>query len=115
MIAAQADRVREATAAAEATAVAEATPDETPANLKATGAYLDATMRGAFAASWAFVLEPTGNGRTRLIERFRLDWNPSLVNSIAYRAFLEPASFVMERKMLLGIKQRAEALAARSP
>jgi hypothetical protein len=27
--------------------------------------------------------------------------------------FMEPASLVMERKMLLGIKQRAERLAAR--
>ena len=68
-----------------------------------------------FSVAWIFYLDPIDDRTTRLIERFRLDWNPSLVNSIAYRAFLEPASFVMERKMLLGIKQRAEALAARSP
>jgi len=31
------------------------------------------------------------------------------VNTLMYRAFLEPISFVMSRKMLKGIKQRAEA------
>jgi hypothetical protein len=30
---------------------------------------------------------------------------------MAYRAFMEPVSFVMARKMLLGIRARAEKLA----
>ena len=60
---------------------------------------------------WTFVLEPYGN-RTRLISRnrFRL---PTLVARIGMVA-MEPASLLMERKMLLGIKQRAERLAADS-
>jgi hypothetical protein len=58
---------------------------------------------------WSFVLSPD-DGATRLISRnrFRL---PSLTARIGMLA-MEPASLVMERKMLLGIKERAEHLAA---
>ena len=60
---------------------------------------------------WAFVLDER-DGSTRLVSRnrFRL---PTLAARLGM-APLEPASLVMERKMLLGIKQRAEALAATS-
>lgn len=58
--------------------------------------------------SWVFVLNETAQGSTRLVERLRLDWNRSLRNTFFNRVLLEPASFVMERKMLLGIKRRAE-------
>jgi hypothetical protein len=61
-----------------------------------------------FQNSWGFYLEPEPGNRTRLIERIRMDWNPSPVNTFFYRIFLEPGSFIMERKMLLGIKERAE-------
>ena len=58
---------------------------------------------------WSFVLEEQ-DGKTRLISRnrFRL---PSLTARIGMLP-MEPASLVMERKMLHGIKQRAEQLAA---
>ena len=58
---------------------------------------------------WTFVLEP-GQGTTRLISRnrFRL---PSLGARVGMLP-MEPASLVMERRMLLGIKERAERLAA---
>jgi hypothetical protein len=56
----------------------------------------------------AFVLERAGDTATRLIFRQRLDWSPGLANSLAYRVFLEPISFVMGRRMLKGIRQRAE-------
>ena len=57
---------------------------------------------------WAFVLEE-GNGSTRLISRnrFRL---PTLAARIGMVP-MESGSLVMERKMLLGIKKRAERLA----
>jgi hypothetical protein len=57
---------------------------------------------------WAFVLQE-GPGQTRLISRnrFRL---PSPAARLAMLA-MEPASLLMERKMLQGIKQRAERLA----
>ena len=59
---------------------------------------------------WAFVLEAR-NGSTRLISRnrFRL---PTLIARLGMIP-MEPASLVMERKMLRGIKQRAERLARR--
>jgi hypothetical protein len=59
--------------------------------------------------AWTFVLDEQ-DGRTRLISRnrFRL---PMLKDKIGMIP-MEPASLVMERKMLLGIKQRAERLAA---
>ena len=58
---------------------------------------------------WSFVLDEQ-DGQTRLISRnrFRL---PSLTARIGMLP-LEPASLVMERKMLRGIKQRAERLAS---
>jgi len=58
---------------------------------------------------WTFVLEER-DGRTRLISRnrFRL---PKLKNKIGMIP-MEPGSLIMERKMLYGIKQRAERLAA---
>jgi len=58
---------------------------------------------------WSFVLEER-NGRTRLISRnrFRL---PRLRDRLGMLP-MEPASLVMERKMLRGIRQRAERLAA---
>jgi hypothetical protein len=62
-----------------------------------------------FAATWGFYLSPMDENTTRLIERFRADWNPSLKSWFFMRVFLEPGAFIMERKMLQGIKQRAEA------
>jgi hypothetical protein len=58
---------------------------------------------------WTFILEEEG-GRTRLISRnrFRL---PKLKDKLGMIP-MEPGSLVMERKMLLGIKERAERLAA---
>ena len=58
---------------------------------------------------WTFVVEAKSDGTTRLISRnrFRL---PRLRDKIGMIP-MEPASLVMERKMLQGIKQRAEKLA----
>lgn len=63
------------------------------------------------AVVWTFALSERGDGATRLVERFMLDYNPSAANRVFYGALLEPGSFIMERKMLLGIKERAERLA----
>jgi hypothetical protein len=57
---------------------------------------------------WAFSLVPAGTG-TRLISRNRIampgaSWLARALNTYA----MEPGSLIMERKMLLGIKQRAE-------
>jgi hypothetical protein len=56
---------------------------------------------------WTFALEP-GNGSTRLISRNRIVMNgPAAVQRLGMLV-MEPGSLIMERKMLLGIKQRAE-------
>ena len=57
---------------------------------------------------WTFVLEETQDGNTRLLSRnrFRL---PKLRDKIGMIP-MEPASLLMERKMLYGIKKRAEDL-----
>jgi hypothetical protein len=60
---------------------------------------------------WSFELRPAGRG-TRLISRNRFDTaRLSIGDRLAY-PIIEPGSWVMERKMLLTIKRRAEALAA---
>lgn len=53
----------------------------------------------------AFVLEPRGEDRTRLIARGRTPRGPA---SILNALLMEIPHFVMERKMLLEIKRRAE-------
>jgi hypothetical protein len=73
-------------------------------------------LRGAVPASqrtappydftWAFVLTPAGPGRVRLVVRERYAytrrWAPLLVEPVAAE------SFVMSRRMLLGIRARAQ-------
>ena len=60
----------------------------------------------------AFVIEPIDEHRTRLHIRTRGDGTPS-VSGIALSPIslltLEPAHFIMERGMMLGIKRRAES------
>ena len=62
----------------------------------------------------AFVLKPIDEKTTRLIIRSQGDYDPDLKNAVLnfllWRVVFEPAHFVMERKMLLGIKERAEKL-----
>lgn len=57
---------------------------------------------------WTFYLEPVDAHTTRFIERTRSDWNPTLRNIFLNQIVTEPISFPMERRMLLGIKERAE-------
>jgi hypothetical protein len=63
---------------------------------------------------WIFALVPDGES-TRLISRNRIATSalPS-GGRLFYTVFMEPGSLVMERKMLLGIKQRAERTSAAS-
>jgi len=59
---------------------------------------------------WSFQLYPADGG-TRLVSRNRITVaDPSLWRRAFDRGFMEPGSLIMERKMLLGIKRRAEAL-----
>lgn len=84
----------------------------------------DALLRAAgkpwAEASWLFMLEPLAGGRTRLLSRYRIACSPDLATRLSLGpTFVEPISFAMDRRMLLGIKERAEREAryvgARSP
>jgi hypothetical protein len=66
-------------------------------------------FKGEIAGSWAFVVEPIDQATSRLIVRWRAAWRPNPAASLAAPILLEPAHFIMERGMLLGIKKRAEA------
>lgn len=59
--------------------------------------------------TWAFVLEPADDYSTRLLTRWRQDYERTFGNTIGWRVFTDPINFVMERKLLQGIKARAEA------
>jgi len=60
---------------------------------------------------WAFSLVPDGQG-TRLISRNRIATESASRLGQALNTYaMEPGSLIMERKMLLGIKDRAERLA----
>jgi hypothetical protein len=54
----------------------------------------------------AFFVEAAAGGRTRLTARGRI---PRGMAALTYAALLEVPHFIMQRKMLLGIKARAEA------
>jgi hypothetical protein len=60
---------------------------------------------------WTFALEPVAGG-TRLVSRNRISTpGASLPERAVSLLVMEPGSLVMERKMLLGIRRRAEGLA----
>jgi hypothetical protein len=62
----------------------------------------------AAAYSWLFYLFDGEANSTRLVVRSRGDYPPSFANFFIYRAITEPLQFVMERGMLLGIRDRVE-------
>jgi hypothetical protein len=59
--------------------------------------------------TWAFILESNNDNTTRLIVRWRQDYEPTPANVIGWRLVTDPITFVMERKMLQGIKARVES------
>lgn len=65
-----------------------------------------------FDFTWAFVLRPGGDGRTRLVVRerygYRTGWAGGMVEPVSW------VSFVMTERMLRGIRDRAERAAARA-
>jgi hypothetical protein len=69
---------------------------------------LDMRNMGGIDWVWQFGLYPVDEKRTLLVSRSRVQartvWAWLLTSAI------EPAGFVMTRRMLLGLKQRAEAL-----
>lgn len=71
---------------------------------------LDEPLAGdLYSATWAFRLTEVDPATTRLVVRFRVDYPPTPFLRIASPVALEPVVFLMEQKMLKGIKERAES------
>ncbi len=87
----------------------EAAAGEPQANIRATGKFLNTAVPGWFAASWAFVLEPTASGGTRLIERFRVTMEASTMPASILGPVLGFGVFAMTRRQMLGIRARVGA------
>jgi hypothetical protein len=64
--------------------------------------------------TWGFVLEPLDEHTTRLIVCSRSSQNQTCLGKLFERTVFDPAHFIMERRMMLGIKERAEKAAAHS-
>jgi hypothetical protein len=63
---------------------------------------------GLPGVSWAFIVEPAGAGRTRLLIRWRSSFQPTAGQYLTNKYALEPIHFIMERRMMIGIKERVE-------
>lgn len=57
--------------------------------------------------SWTFILQSVDERTTRLVSRTRFGYT-STAMGLALRVVLEPIQLLMERKMLLGIRDRAQ-------
>jgi hypothetical protein len=71
---------------------------------------LDMRNMSGFDWVWQFGLYRADEKRTRLVSRSRVRTQTAWARLFTYA--IEPAGFLMTRRMLLGIKERAEALRA---
>ena len=74
-------------------------------------------LSGGDADTWCLLVEPTADGRSRLVSRWRQDW-PKTFGTFVWTLVSDPGAFVMERKMLRTIRslaegQRADAVSGR--
>lgn len=61
------------------------------------------------SASWLFEVEPFNEHRCRVVSRFRCAASADLATRLSMGpTLLEPVGFAMDRRMLLGIRERAE-------
>jgi len=58
--------------------------------------------------SWAFLITPQEDGSCRLTSRVRANYGPYLMLWPLIVLLVEPVSFVMDHKLLLTVKERAE-------
>lgn len=60
------------------------------------------------ASTWAWELRPTGDQGTRLVTRLRCHYRWTRPTIVTDLILMELADFPMMRKMLVGLKERAE-------
>lgn len=68
----------------------------------------DEVLANYAASTWLMYLDPIDDTTTRLVHRWRISYPPTLINAIAWRWLTNPITFVMERRMLRGIRERSE-------
>ncbi len=61
------------------------------------------------SATWAFVIEEAPGHATRLLIRWRSRTPAGLRDLMLNKYLLEPIHFTMERRMMLGLRERAES------
>lgn len=66
-----------------------------------------------FAASWAFFLQPTEDGKSRLIERFRARTPGNGPANVVLGEIMGTGIVLMTRKQMIGIKERVERASGR--
>jgi hypothetical protein len=77
-----------------------------PSDAKANG-------RPWVEASWLFLIEPSGSGRSRFVSRYRVAYSDDLRTRLSFGpALIEPIGSEMDRRMLLGVKARVERACA---
>jgi hypothetical protein len=60
-------------------------------------------------ATWLFLVEPLGPARCRFVSRYRIACSDDVATRLRFGpALVEPVGFAMDRRMLLGVKARAE-------
>lgn len=59
--------------------------------------------------TWCLAIYPDAGG-SRLVSRWRQDWKSSGIASKFFISLADPGAFIMERKMLRGLKKRAESV-----
>lgn len=69
--------------------------------------FTDPMPEASAPTSWTFSVRPVDDTTSRLLVRQRLYHAPRWMFALMWR-IIEPLNFVMERKMLYGIKRRAE-------
>jgi hypothetical protein len=62
------------------------------------------------AGGWTWIVEPLDGNTSRLVVRYPFPLGPDILGRSLFYAWFEPAHFVMEAGMMMGIKQRAEAV-----
>jgi hypothetical protein len=86
--------------------------EHAPAGLHLAGA-LGGMSMPEFRTTWSFILEPEADGtETRLIERFRVKAADAGLAQKLSLPVMGLGVFAMTRKHMLGLKERAEGMAA---
>jgi hypothetical protein len=89
-------------------AATEATTEEQRAAASRVSGMMSGSSYPDFGATWAFYLEPTADGKTRLIERFRVKTPGNGPAKPVLGEIMGTGIVLLTRKQMIGIKERVE-------